>query len=112
MKIDRSSFGKIVIEGQNYDNDVYILADETVKERPRSHTIAKEEIELLSSPKPDYIIVGTGQSGVAKVSSQAQDLAQKKGIHLLIAETPDAVVLFNELVEQGKKVAGLFHLTC
>ena len=38
MKIDSTSFGRIVISGQEYDNDVYIFADTSIKERPRSHT--------------------------------------------------------------------------
>jgi hypothetical protein len=112
MKIDGTSFGRIVIDSQQYDNDVYIFADTSIKERPRSHTITKDEIEILSKPKPEYIVIGTGQSGVAKVSSQARNSAEEKGIHLMIAETPDAINLFNALSEQGKKVAGLFHLTC
>ncbi len=112
MKIDSTSFGKIVIDGQEYKYDVFVFADGSIRERQREHTISKEEIELLASPKPEFIVIGTGQSGVAKVSAQARDLAQTKCIHLMIAETPDAINLFNALSEQGKKAAGLFHLTC
>ncbi|MBW3012565.1 hypothetical protein KY311_05235 [Candidatus Woesearchaeota archaeon] len=110
MKIDSTSFGKIVIEGQEFAHDVWIFADGSIRHRDKNHKIDADEIELLSEPKPDYIVIGTGQSGVAKVTSEARELAMEKGINLMIAETPDAINIFNELSD--KKVAGIFHLTC
>lgn len=57
-KIDKLSFGSIVINGKKYGRDVLVLADDTVKKRKGgflmfgSHNIRKEEIEELAQAEP------------------------------------------------------------
>ena len=62
--------------------------------------------------KADIIILTRGVNGVLLVSNSTANylLALNKRVEVLL--TPDAHVLYNELVGEGKRVAGLFHTTC
>lgn len=117
-KIDKLSFGSIVIDGKKYRRDVLILADGTVKKRKGgffmfgSHNIKKREIEELIQGKPELIVIGTGTDGVANVAADAESRAKEKNLSLLIQPSYDAVAKLNELTEQKKRVAALIHITC
>lgn len=117
-KIDKFSFGSIIIEGKKYSQDVVILADGTVRKRGRnflifgSHNIRKEELEELAQGEPESIIIGTGTSGRARLAPEVKNWAKEKNISLIVQPSHDAVAKLNELMEQGKKVAALIHTTC
>ena len=68
---------------------------------------------------PETIIIGTGESGVARVTEEAQKFIKERGIRLIIDLTEPATKTFNIRKEESKekerrqeKVIGLFHLTC
>ena len=62
--------------------------------------------------KPETIIIGTGESGMAKVTEGADGFIKEKGIKIIIDITGKAIKIFNEETKKGKKAIGLFHLTC
>ena len=117
-KIDRFSFGSIIINGKKYFRDVLILADGTVKRRKGgflmfgSHNIKKEEIEELSHGEPETIVIGTGTSGKASVALELENWAQEKSLNLIVQPSHEAVARLNELIKQKRKVAALIHITC
>lgn len=117
-KVDSLSFGSIVVDGREYDYDVVVLPDGTVKEREAtrelfgSHSIIKVEIEALVYAKPDVIIVGTGISGAARVASEATTYARENNIELIVLPSNEAIDRLNWLVDEGKRVAALIHITC
>jgi hypothetical protein len=53
--------------------------------------------------------VGTGQSGVAKLSAEAGAFFEKKRCSVRLLPTPEAVDCWNETEEPA---IGLFHVTC
>jgi len=119
--IQEYRFGSITINGKTYDHDVEVLWTGEVAEwwREESHVIYVEDIEEAVELKPDTIIIGTGESGIAKVDEKAKEFIIKKGIKLIIDKTEDAVKTFNVISgdseeEEGEqnKVIGFFHLTC
>jgi len=118
--IEEYNFGFIKINGQAYNHDVQIGLDNEVKFwwRNQSHQIEKRDAEEVLSQNPEIIVIGTGELGVAKISEEARQATKAKGIELIIEPTPEAIKSFNSLKKdlpsggQGKKVAGLFHLTC
>ena len=118
--IEEYSFGFIKISGQVYNHDVQIGLDNKVKLwwRNQGHQIEKRDIEEVLSQKPEAIVIGTGELGAAKVSQAAREEITASGVKLIIEPTPEAIKVFNDLRKdlpaggQGKKVAGLFHLTC
>jgi hypothetical protein len=117
-KVDKLSFGSIIIDGKKYSQDVVILSDGAVKKRGHnflvfgSHNIRKEEVEELAQGEPESIIIGTGIYGVAGLAPEAENLAKGKNISLMVRPSHDAVAKLNELVRQGKKAAALIHITC
>lgn len=126
--INKYVFGLIVIDEQQYNYDVEVYSaslnsgvkNKVLKwERETSHLIKPEDVERAVRQKPDIIIIGTGESGVACISIEAQEYILKQDIKLVIDKTEQAVKTFNiidqdSLEEEGekKKVVGLFHLTC
>ncbi len=117
-KIEKFSFGSIVIEGKKYRRDVLIFADGTVKRRRGgflmfgSHKIKKTEIEELIQGQPETIIIGTGTDSVANIAPDVESWAQGENLNLLVQPSYDAVARLNDLSGQEKKVAALIHITC
>jgi len=110
--IDKTEFGIIVVDGKTYEHDIKILPDGKILRRwgPRgSHEICLEEFDEILSQNPEVIVVGNGQSGVARVEEKAVEEIEGKSIKLIIEETPKAIKTFNEI---KNKKAGLFHVTC
>lgn len=125
--IEEYKFGIIVIDGKTYSHDVEVRyskissSDLEVLEwrRGESHVINEEDIRGAMEQNPDIIVIGTGESGVAKVIESAKEAVKSKGIELIIDLTEQAVKTFNIINEESeeeegeqKKVIGLFHLTC
>jgi hypothetical protein len=114
-------FGSITIDGKVYNHDVEVRwTGEVLKwQRKESHIIDVEDVKGAVEQNPDTIIIGTGESGVAKVTEEARDFILEKGIKLIIDKTEEAVKTFNVINEESKKeegeqskVIGLYHLTC
>jgi len=112
--IENYKFGSIIINGKEYNHDVGIRNSDEVLSwwRKESHVVDLEDIERVLKQKPDIIIIGTGASGIAKVTERAKKAIAEQGIELIIQKTKDAVKIFNNFQEKQKKVIGLFHLTC
>ncbi len=117
-KIDKFSFGSIIIDGKKYSRDVLILADGTVRKRKGgflmfgSHGIKKEEVEELAEDMPEAVIIGTGTSGKASLAPEVEGWAKEKNLKLMVQPSHEAVSKLNELIKQKKKVAALIHITC
>ncbi len=119
--IEEYHFGSITIDGKIYTYDVEVRwTGEVLKWwRAESHIIDIEDVKRAVEQNPETIIIGTGESGVARVTEEAQKFIKAKGIELIIDLTEQAVKTFNirreeSEKEEGKqeKVIGLFHLTC
>ena len=117
-KVNRFDFGSIVIDGKQYGHDVVVLPDGTVKEREASkakfggHTIGKAEIEELAKTKPETVIVGTGTNGMATLSPEARLYGREAKLNLVVLPSSEAIAKLNQLVDEGKRVAALIHITC
>ena len=117
-RIDKLSFGSIIIDGKKFSRDVLIFSDGTVKKRKSgflmfgSHNIKKKEIEELTRGEPETIIVGTGTNGKANVSADVESWAKEKNLDFIVEPSYEAAATLNELIGQSKKVAALIHITC
>ena len=117
-KIGEFKFGSIVIDGKKHRRDVLIFSDGTVKHRKGgfgmfgSHNIRRGEIEKLASGEPEAIIVGTGTDGKAKLAPGVEQWAKERNLSLVAQPSREALAKLNELGTQGKRVAGLIHITC
>ena len=119
--IEEYKFGFIAIDGKTYEYDVEVRwTGEVLKWwREESHIVDIEDVKRAIDQNPDLIVIGTGESGLAKVTERTKEEILSKGIGLIIDKTGEAVKTFNiqkreSEEEEGrqKKVIGLFHLTC
>ena len=130
--IEKYHFGSITIDGKTYTHDVEVRWTGAARGEPspsglevlpwwrtESHIIGVEDVERAIGESPDTIIIGTGLSGVARVTEDAQREIKLKGIELIIDVTGEATKTFNIIQGESKeeegrqnKVIGLFHLTC
>jgi len=116
--IDRTAFGSIVVAGVTFDHDVIIRLDGQVSKRKKklskavfgtSHTISLGEARYVYEPGAGQLIIGTGQSGMVKLSKEAIEYMAQKGCRVTLLPTPRAVQAWN--LADGA-VIGLFHVTC
>jgi hypothetical protein len=112
--IESYDFGRIVIDGVVYTNDV-IISGEKVKDgwrRKEGHLLLVADIShALEEFAPQVAIVGTGYDGMMKVPEETRLYFQRKGVELLVEKTREACDLFNVLSRTKLALAAL-HLTC
>jgi hypothetical protein len=112
--IENYQFGKIKINGEVFDYDVEVRWNKEVLKwrRGESHIIDIEDVKRAVEQNPEKIVIGTGESGIAKATEEAQGFIKEKGVDLVIETTGKAVEVFNEEAKKAKRIIGLFHLTC
>jgi hypothetical protein len=114
MHIDSYEFGRIVIDGETYTNDVIIL-DGQVKDnwwRKNGHSLCAADLDEVVSFSPSVFVMGCGASGMLKVPDETVQFLQEQGIKLEVAKTAQAVKRVNELLEGNERIAAGLHLTC
>lgn len=109
--IEDYSFGKIVIDGERYNDDVILLEEKVIDGwwRKRGHRVVIDDLKKVVNFEPEVLIIGTGNSGRMRVPS---DLPKKLDFKVESYPTSRASKRYNELLSTGKKIAGGFHLTC
>ena len=119
--IEEYHFGIITINGKTYNHDVEIRWTGEVLDwwRKESHTVDVEDVKRALNQNPEVIVIGTGESGVARGTDRAKKEIESQGVKLIIDITEEAVKTFNVIKEESEeeesrqaKVIGLFHLTC
>ena len=95
-----------------------MLPDGTVRQRRGrfwkfgGHAIRKDEIDELVGANPEIIVVGTGIDAKANLSSDALLALQGEKVDLIVLPSAEAVQKLNQLVDEGKRVSALVHITC
>lgn len=74
--------------------------------------IQPADIEEILEKDVEAVVLTQGQLGRLGISPKTETLLRERGIDYHIEKTKKAVTLFNELVQKGKRVGGLFHSTC
>ena len=80
--------------------------------RENGHRLVPSDITKLVDEAPQVLVIGTGASGLMRVSDAVVELCEKRGIRLVACPAAEAVKLYNEASEVAKTVAACFHLTC
>ena len=114
MHIDSYQFGKIVIDGVEYNKDCIILRNSVKPNwwRKEGHRLSAEDLQPVIAAKPSVLVVGCGSPGLMEVPEQTRQVLQEHGIELVALDTHKAVARFNELSQAGENVAAALHLTC
>lgn len=119
--IQEYRFGSMAINEKTYNEDVEVrwTGEVLLWKRQEDHIIDVEDVKNAVEQNPEVIVIGIGESGMAKITEEAQNFIRQANIQLVIDKTEEAVRTFNvihsdSLEEEGveEKVIGLFHLTC
>jgi hypothetical protein len=106
----------IVIKGKKYTGDVIVFPDKVLvgwsrREGHRLHVDDLKEV-LSAEPQPEVLVVGTGHSGLMKLSHEVEEVLGSRGIKVIDQPTKQAWRTFNELLKSGRRVVATLHLTC
>jgi len=63
--ITNFSFGRIVVNGQNFTTDIKIVQGALVSDwwRKSGHTVEVEDLQDALDTQPDILVIGQGQPG-------------------------------------------------
>ena len=115
---DSIEWGTVTVDGKEYNCDVVVTPKGELKprtnERDRfgSHTFSKEELEKLYKDGAEIIVIGTGTSDLANLSTEAESFAKQKEIKLIKLSSYEAIKKYNKLADEGKSVGAIIHITC
>jgi hypothetical protein len=114
ITIEQYSFGSITISGKRYSSDLMIINGEVYSDwwRKSGHSVDVDDVGDILDAKPDYLVIGSGSSGLMKVSTGLNKRCDDCGIEFVVEPTSVAVETFNRMLRKGQNVAGAFHLTC
>ena len=110
--IESYSFGRMIIDGKEYLNDLIIFPRRIKAHwwRDEGHLLQPEDLEEAFAAKPKLLIIGTGFSGVMKVDYKVKRYCMENDIKLIEEPTSKAVQEYNR--NMGPGVVAAFHLTC
>ncbi len=117
-KVDSFWFGSIAIAGKKYTRDVLLFPDGSVRQRKGglwkfgSHLVKEADIDELVKAKPEVLIVGTGTKARARVATEVEGYTREANVELLVAPSAEAIKHLNQLMDEGKHVSALIHITC
>ena len=117
-KIDKTRFGSITVEGEVYPHDLVIRPDGKVLARFKelskavygtSHVVSLAEAQQVYYEGAERLIVGTGSTGLTRLSDEAAEFFEGRGCRVDRYPTRRAIKIWNEA--EGA-VIGLFHVSC
>ena len=108
------SFGKIVVNGKTYSDDIKIVRGQVISDwwRKRGHRVDVEDVADILESRPDIVVIGKGSPGLMKSSSSLRDYLNVNNVELIEKKTAKAIEVFNKLYQEGKRVAAGFHINC
>ena len=108
------SFGKIVVNGKIYTNDIKIVRGQVISDwrRKSGHRVDVEDIADILESGPDTVVIGKGSPGLMKTSNHLRESLTVNNIVLIEKKTSRAIEVFNKLFQEGRKVAAGFHISC
>lgn len=111
--IENYCFGSFMIDGREYNYDIKIKGEEIIPWKCiKHHTVTLEDINELLEPKPEILVIGTGDSGLVHVEDEMLKLAESEGIKVIVKPTGEACEEYNKFLGENKKVCAILHNTC
>jgi len=114
--IDSYEFGMVVIDGKRHASDVIVFPDRVLDGwwRRGGHRLHIDDLkEVLNAEiQPEVLVIGTGYSGLMKVSNEVEEALRSRGIQVTVQPTEQACQTLNRLLKSGRRVVAAFHLTC
>lgn len=111
--IESYRFGVVVIDGEEYREDVVVFPDRVMARwwRKEGHLLQLEDLKEALSDPPEVLVVGTGSQQCMEVAPEVVAHTRKAEIELMVFDTRSACRTFNDLVGR-RRVVAVLHLTC
>jgi hypothetical protein len=111
--VDSYRFGKIVIDGQAYDQDLIILPQGIIANwrREQGHYLQPDDLAAVLEGAPDLLVIGQGAVGRMAVAPAVAQVLAEAGIEVIVQWSGKACQTYNGQRQQ-KQVALALHLTC
>ena len=112
MRIERYSFGHIVVDGEEATDDVIILPGRVVHNwwRRDGHSLVLDDLRDVLDELPPRLVLGTGAYGRMRPDPEALRNLRERGIEVEALPTTEAVERYEEL--NPAETAAALHLTC
>jgi hypothetical protein len=117
VRVDHYEFGRITIDGIDYDHDVVVEAGRIRKRKKGPSKARREEFghtPLTAAEKIPWggqqLWIGSGAYGRMPVAEDLRAEAQLRGVELLFEPTPALVKRINASVPAGTNL--ILHVTC
>jgi hypothetical protein len=103
------AFGKIVVNGKTYSDDIKIVRAQVISGwwRKSGHRVDVEDIADILESGPDIVVIGKGSPGLMKTSAHLRESMVANNIVLIEKKTAKAIEVFNKLFQEGRKVAAV-----
>jgi hypothetical protein len=117
-KISRIAWGEMDIEGLGSGKDWKLWPgggrqwDWNETGTHHEPGIQPADVEELLEHGSEIVILSRGQELRLQTTQAALDLLRERGVTIHVEETRAAVKRYNDFVDQGELVGGLFHSTC
>jgi hypothetical protein len=104
----------MIVKGTRHHKDLKIIRGEVIGNwwRQQGHHLASGDIDDILNARPQILVIGTGYAGNMRVPDAVRQTLENHRIKVIAQTTADATATFNRLLEEGRDVAGAFHLTC
>ena len=108
------SFGRIVVKGQTFSNDIKVIQGTVVPDwwRQSGHNVEIDEVQDILNTEPEIVVIGKGQPGYMQAADSLRQHLAANNIKLIEEPTARAIKTFNRLYKEGRRVAGGFHVGC
>ncbi len=118
MKAKLISFGKVEVDGQEYDYDLVIEQGKISKRDKKASRPYKAQFGHTPLSAGEHIpwdgkqlIIGTGVYGSLPVMQEVYDEASKHGVEIVAVPTEEACEMVQGK-EDDKAVNAILHVTC
>ncbi len=113
INISHYEFGKIIINGTSYTEDIEIWMNGDIKAGPEDmHRLHLSDFEELFNSGLKKLVIGTGDEGAAEYDfkSKVDKELKRRGIEVIMMTTHDLVKFLNNTPKRDFLV--LVHLNC
>ena len=111
-------WGDILVEGLGHGRDMKLWPgggrEWDWRETNTHHApgIQIADVKELLDHGSDVVVLSRGMQLRLQTRGVTLDFLEERDVPCHVAETKEAVRLYNELVARGERVGGLFHTTC
>jgi hypothetical protein len=111
-RIERYSFGRVTVDGEEHTRDVIVLPNRVVGNwwRHEGHGLVLEDLEDVLDELPARLVVGCGAYGQLRPDPSVINSLRERGVEVEVLPTADAVSRYAEL--DPRRTAAALHLTC